>query len=152
RGAGRWWWPPPEPSLEEAPVDGTPQLCQRVGRINDLIEPGSQQVLLSAVAPLSAGRIALAPPRVSEGANHSAPRRINLPESGGRGAGFRQTRLLRKSQNILPFRHFGVLHGVLSSLVISNIVTLSLPKTCRSESSARISRRFSRFCRLWTRM
>src|SRR5690348_2643070 len=37
-------------------------------------------------------------------------------------------------------------------LFISNIVTLSLPKTFRSLSSARISRRFSGFCRLCERM
>src|SRR3712207_5130511 len=34
-------------------------------------------------------------------------------------------------------------------LFISNIVTLSLPKTFLSLSSARISRRFSGFCRLF---
>ena len=33
-------------------------------------------------------------------------------------------------------------------LFISNMVTLSLPNTLRSLSSARISRRFSGFCRL----
>src|SRR5207302_4552528 len=37
-------------------------------------------------------------------------------------------------------------------LFISNMVTLSLPKTLRSLSSARISRRFSGFCRLCKRM
>src|SRR6516162_6395872 len=37
-------------------------------------------------------------------------------------------------------------------LFISNMVTLSLPKTLRSSSSARISRRFSAFCRLCERM
>src|SRR5207249_3160653 len=37
-------------------------------------------------------------------------------------------------------------------LFISNMVTLSLPKTLRSVSSARISRRFSGFCRLCERM
>src|SRR5690242_16254495 len=37
-------------------------------------------------------------------------------------------------------------------LFISNMVTLSLPKTLRSLSSARISRRFSGFCRLCERM
>jgi uncharacterized protein DUF6880 len=35
---------------------------------------------------------------------------------------------------------------------ISNMVTLSLPKTLLSLSSARISRRFSGFCRLWDLM
>src|SRR4051794_9656139 len=37
-------------------------------------------------------------------------------------------------------------------LFISNMVTLSLPKTLLSLSSARISRRFSGFCRLWDLM
>src|SRR5947209_11346691 len=37
-------------------------------------------------------------------------------------------------------------------LFISNMVTLSLPKTFRSLSSARISRRSSGFCRLCERM
>ena len=37
-------------------------------------------------------------------------------------------------------------------LFISNMVTLSVPKTFASLSSARISRRFSGFCRLCERM
>ena len=37
-------------------------------------------------------------------------------------------------------------------LFISKIVTLSLPNTFLSLSSARISRRFSGFCRLWALM
>jgi hypothetical protein len=37
-------------------------------------------------------------------------------------------------------------------LFISNMVTLSLPNTLPSLSSARISRRSSGFCRLWERM
>jgi hypothetical protein len=41
-----------EAALEKAPVDRGRQFCQRVVHVDDLVEPGAEQVLLTAVASL----------------------------------------------------------------------------------------------------
>ena len=41
-----------EPRLEEAPVDRPTELRQRVTRVDDPVEPGFEEIVLSAVPPL----------------------------------------------------------------------------------------------------
>jgi len=43
--------------------------------------------------------------------NHSAPRRINLPETHAARTVFRQSRLLKHQKNTLQINHLPIVHG-----------------------------------------
>src|SRR4051794_35102968 len=83
-----------------------------------------------------------------------SPRAILVKSTqAARSAGLPNPREGTKQQQVLAMQRLGSgeLHQVkccARCLFISNMVTLSLPNTLRSLSSARISRRFSGFCKL----
>jgi hypothetical protein len=78
-----------EPRLEKAPVDRPAKLRQRVIEVDDLVEPGPEEIVLPAVPPLlGPHRITL---RQADEETESRPnQRINLQESKPTDAPFLQ--------------------------------------------------------------
>ena len=78
-----------EPPLEKAPVDRPAELGQRVIEVDDLVEPGLEQIVLPAVPPLPGPhRITL---RQADGETESRPSApINLQEIKPTDAAFLQ--------------------------------------------------------------
>src|SRR4028119_1041416 len=100
----------PEALLEEAPVDGGCELHEGVCGIEDLVEPGPEQIRLAGLPPL------LGP--------HENPRDTfngsieswlgagsNLPESASTRGQNRQIQIPAEAQNSQLISGLGVLHG-----------------------------------------
>ena len=67
----------PEPLLEKPSVDGAGELRQRVGHVDDLVEPRPEQVVLSALPPLlRPHRIILRPLSGARESRPKAPRNL----------------------------------------------------------------------------
>jgi hypothetical protein len=100
----------PEAFLEEAPVDRTGELHERVARIDDLVEPGPEQVRLPGLASLLGSHDS--PRRDPDGSMEScqtAPSK--LPGNAPTTHSNRQIRILTEIQNSRPLSVLRVLHG-----------------------------------------
>ena len=80
----------PEALLEEAPVDGCGELHEGMGGIDDLVEPGSEQIRLARVPSLFGSHAS--PRRDPDREMESwAGARTKLPEKAAVTPSFRQT-------------------------------------------------------------
>src|SRR6185437_2796135 len=64
-----------EPPLEKAPVDRPAELRQRVLRVDDLVEPGLEEIVLPAVPPLPGPHRITPSAKPTERQNHDQPPR-----------------------------------------------------------------------------
>src|SRR3954462_9857464 len=79
-------------------------------RVDDLVEPGPEEVCLTCLPPLVGSHES--PRRDPDGSMESRlPGCSNLPEKPSITARNRQTRILAKAENSLPIRHLAILHG-----------------------------------------
>ncbi len=102
-----------EALLKKAPVYGGSELHQGMGGIDDLVEPGTEQIRLTYLPPL------LGPhenPRDTvDGSMESQPAApIKLPENASTERSNWQTRILAECRNPSLLRGLGVLHGRLA--------------------------------------
>jgi hypothetical protein len=87
--SGRQWRPARQvgvnrshPLVEEVPINRARQFGQCVSRIDDLIQPGPQKVVLAAIARFPWSH--RCPQNVSKTENHNSTRRIKSPENFAR--------------------------------------------------------------------
>jgi hypothetical protein len=100
-----------EARLEKAPVDHARERHQRVGQVDDLIEPRPEQIRLAALASLLRSHVQNHPHRLNGGRESRSHSSINSPENTSTAHSNPQTRILAEGQNPHPLRGFGVLHG-----------------------------------------
>jgi hypothetical protein len=100
----------PTPLLEKAPVDRPYELHERVIKVDDLVEPGSEEITLPRLPTLHWPHES--PRRRLEETRESRPeRRINLQESQSTTRQNRQSRILPVSRSSRQIKALGVLHG-----------------------------------------
>src|SRR5215204_5957976 len=100
----------PTPLLEKAPVDRPYELHERVIKVDDLVEPGSEEITLPRLPTLHWPHES--PRRRLEETRESRPeRRINLQESQSTTRQNRQARILPVSRSSRKIKALGVLHG-----------------------------------------
>ena len=104
--------------LQKPLIDNARELHQRVRQINDPIQPGAEQILLT-------GLLSLPRPHRSPSLDHlkgkeSQPpirrnRKTNLQENRSAAAKFRQKELFEKAQSAISFNALEILHGRLGA-------------------------------------